>query len=63
MTVLFESCLVYGCDLLTLRELSSFVALEMTQCVAPWWGMLGGSQARLLGASPHLSGVPLGVIH
>ena len=46
MTVLFKSCLVYDCDFLTPRELSCFVALEMTQYVAPWRGLLGDSQLR-----------------
>ena len=65
MTVLFESCLVYGCDLLTPRKLSSFVVVGMTHCMAPLWGLLGGSQ--LGRSSParselHISGVPLRVI-
>jgi len=58
---LFESCLVYDCDLLTPRGLSRFVAPEMIQCVDPWWDFLGGSQ--LGSSSPvrselRLSGVP-----
>ena len=59
MTVLFESCLVYTCGLLTPQELSNFVVLEMTQCVAPWRGMLGvlsWGEARMLGASSIFQG-------
>jgi len=60
MTVLFKSFFVYDCDLLTPRELSYFVAHEMTQCVAPWWGLLGirnWGETHLLGASSCRSGV------
>ena len=53
MTVLFKSCLAYDCDLFTPLELSCFVAHEMTQCVASWWGLLRDSQLR---RSPHARG-------
>jgi len=41
MIVLFESCLVCDCDLITSHELSRFIVLGMTQYVAPWWDLLG----------------------